>query len=71
MHESECGNPQITLRRIMFLVFGWALVLGGVVGLLLPVVPGTLLILAGGAVLSRQSSWAHRVLERFRLWFAQ
>jgi hypothetical protein len=39
-------------------------VLGGFVGLFLPVVPGALLILAGGTILSPQSAWFRRVLEK-------
>lgn len=67
MQETSTANVQMTIRRSALFAFGWALVLGGVVGLFLPVVPGALLILAGGAILSPQSAWLQRALEKCRV----
>jgi hypothetical protein len=46
-------------RRAALTLIGFALVGIGLAGLVLPVLPGWLLILAGFAVLSREYSWAH------------
>lgn len=46
-------------RRAALTVIGFALVAIGLAGLLLPVLPGWLLIVAGFAVLSREYAWAH------------
>lgn len=49
-------------RRLAVTVAGFVLVCVGLAGLLLPVLPGWLLILAGFAVLSREYYWAHSCL---------
>ncbi|HKY75462.1 MAG TPA: PGPGW domain-containing protein [Acidimicrobiia bacterium] len=46
-------------RRAALTLTGFALVAVGLAGLLLPVLPGWLLIIAGFAVLSREYAWAH------------
>jgi hypothetical protein len=46
-------------RRAAVTLIGFALVAIGLAGLLLPVLPGWLLIVAGFAVLSREYAWAH------------
>lgn len=46
-------------RRAAVTLTGFALVAIGLAGLLLPVLPGWLLIIAGFAVLSREYAWAH------------
>ena len=52
--------------RIFRLVAGWTLVAVGVVGLFLPVLQGFLLIISGLAVLSTESPWARRLLDRLK-----
>jgi hypothetical protein len=49
-------------RRAALTVIGFALVGVGLAGLVLPVLPGWVLIVAGFAVLSREYSWAHSAL---------
>lgn len=49
-------------RRIVITLVGFVLVCLGLAGLLLPVLPGWVLIIAGFAVLSREYSWAHSCL---------
>jgi Putative transmembrane protein (PGPGW) len=66
MQETETAHVQMTLRRAALFALGWVLILGGIVGLFLPVVPGAVLILAGFAVLSPQSAWLRRALEKCR-----
>jgi len=46
-------------RRAALTLLGFLLIGVGLAGLLLPVLPGWLLIIAGFAVLSREHSWAH------------
>ena len=46
-------------RRAAVTLIGFALVGVGLAGLVLPVLPGWILIVAGFAVLSREYSWAH------------
>ena len=46
-------------RRAAVTLIGFVLVAIGLAGLLLPVLPGWLLIIAGFAVLSREYAWAH------------
>lgn len=67
MRETGAGNVQITMRRSALFALGWALAFGGIVGLFLPVVPGALLIVAGGAILGPQSAWLRRALEQCRV----
>ena len=50
-------------RRALCTVAGFALVLLGLAGLVLPVLPGWALIIAGFAVLGREYTWARRALE--------
>lgn len=46
-------------RRAAFTLMGFGLVAIGLAGLLLPVLPGWVLIIGGLAVLSREYAWAH------------
>lgn len=46
-------------RRAALTLTGFVLVAVGLAGLLLPVLPGWVLIIAGFAVLSREYAWAH------------
>ena len=46
-------------RRAALTLIGFTLVGVGLAGLLLPILPGWVLIIAGFAVLSREYSWAH------------
>jgi uncharacterized protein (TIGR02611 family) len=50
-------------KRIVVLVIGLALVLGGIALLVLPG-PGLLVIIAGLAVLATEFAWAERLLDR-------
>lgn len=54
------------IRRIVVLILGWALIALGIVGLFLPVLQGVLFLFLGLYVLSRESTTAHRWMERLR-----
>lgn len=53
-------------RKILIGILGIALVLLGIAGLVLPFLPGWLLIIAGLAVLSTEYVWAKRLTDGVR-----
>jgi uncharacterized membrane protein YbaN (DUF454 family) len=55
-----------TAKKIGILVVGWAFILFGIVGLILPILQGTLFLLIGLAILSSEYLWAHHLLLRIR-----
>ncbi len=59
------------IRRILFLGFGWTFVVLGVLGLFLPVLQGILFLLVGFTLLSRESRWARRQLDRLKARFPE
>jgi uncharacterized membrane protein YbaN (DUF454 family) len=67
---SEIGIAKVQKPpRIAAVVLGWALLLGGIIGLFLPIVPGGLLIVVGALTLSPQGSWLRRALENCQVRF--
>jgi hypothetical protein len=54
-------------HRIAVAALGWISILGGIVGLFIPVLPGGVLIFAGALMLSPQSTWLRRTLEKCRV----
>ena len=52
--------------RVSIFIVGWAAVVVGLLGLLLPVLPGWALIFVGLAVLATEFVWAQRVLHAAR-----
>lgn len=50
-------------RRVAITIVGFILLLGGLAGLALPILPGWLLIIAGLAVLGTEYMWARRMLD--------
>ena len=62
------GSDDIRIRRplivrIVLVVVGTILLLGGLIGLLLPIVPGWLMIIPGLAILGSEFVWARRLLD--------
>ena len=57
------------MKRVAFNVAGWFLLMLGVVGLFLPVLPGVLLMVVALSILSLEYAWARRwmttLLHRF------
>jgi len=53
-------------RRILLLTLGWVLVGVGILGLALPFLQGVLMIVAGLAILSRESRWVRYHVTRYR-----
>ena len=71
MHQGKTGAVDVRAlarflvrgtRRAAITLIGFTLVVVGLAGLLLPVLPGWVLIIGGFAVLSREYSWAHSCL---------
>jgi membrane protein implicated in regulation of membrane protease activity len=50
-------------KRVAVTIAGFALVLAGLAGLLLPIIPGWLLIIPGLALLATEYVWARRLLK--------
>ena len=63
METTETGKRRPLIVRVVVVITGTILLLGGLVGLLLPIVPGWLLIIAGLAVLASEFVWAARLLD--------
>ena len=64
------GSPELRRRiwRIVRIAVGSTLLFFGIIGLVLPVLQGFALILAGLAVLATELPWARRWLHRVRDW---
>src|SRR5262245_9826552 len=54
------------LQRAAIHVVGWAFILLGIAGLVLPILQGILFILVGLFILSSVSPWADRLLQKIR-----
>lgn len=54
------------LNKTATLAVGWTLIPLGILGLVLPILQGTLFLVLGLYLISRHSNWAHRLLMRFR-----
>jgi uncharacterized protein len=59
------------VKRFALIAAGWILVVLGVAGLFLPVLPGILLILAGLWILSSEYDWARRWNVKLRQRFPE
>lgn len=59
-----------TLGRFCKLTLGWGMVFLGVVGWFLPLLPGTLFLLLGFALLSAQSERLRRWIEGWKIYFS-
>lgn len=54
------------MKKWLTLAVGWAFVVLGVIGLVLPVLQGVLFLAIGFIILSRESKWAKRKLVHLR-----
>jgi uncharacterized membrane protein YbaN (DUF454 family) len=69
MQKIVIAKTQNRLRRIAVVALGWILILGGTVGLVLPIVPGAVLIVVGALMVYPQSARLRRALENSRTRF--
>ena len=66
--DVDIGFDAVRIRRplivrVILVVVGTILLLGGLIGLLLPIVPGWLMIIPGLAILGTEFVWARRLLD--------
>ena len=65
--DSLCDGIQYHMvKRVAFNAAGWVLLLLGIIGLVLPVLPGLLFLIVGLSLLSLEYQWAHRWMEPLR-----
>ena len=69
MEEIGITKSQNPLLRIAVVALGWILILGGIVGLFVPIIPGAVLIIVGALMVKPQGAWLRRMLERCRVRF--
>jgi uncharacterized membrane protein YbaN (DUF454 family) len=62
---SPAPRRRSRLKRLGILVSGWLFVVLGVLGLVLPILQGILFLFIGFSLLSLESPWAKRLMERF------
>lgn len=53
-------------KELFAVLLGWALVALGVIGIVLPILPGIPLLIVGLFVLSGEYVWAHKLLRKVR-----
>lgn len=61
LDDSRIPRPLIV--RIILVMVGTILLVGGLIGLLLPIIPGWLMIIPGLAILGTEFVWARRLLD--------
>lgn len=57
------------LKSICIKLAGWGFIFLGILGLFLPILQGILFLLVGLFILSEESPWAKRMLDRLRARF--
>ena len=67
MRATGIKKTDSPFQRVAVFALGGILILGGIAGLLLPILPGGVLIFAGIVVLSSQSTWLRRMLVKCRV----
>src|SRR5580704_3814297 len=69
MQEIGITKSQKQLQRVSVIALGWVLILLGIAGLVLPVVPGAVLIVVGALMVNPQLAGLRRMLEKCRVRF--
>jgi uncharacterized membrane protein YbaN (DUF454 family) len=69
MQEIGITKSQRPFRRIAIVALGWVLILLGIAGLVLPIIPGAVLIVVGALMVNPQWASARRVLDKCRVRF--
>ena len=67
MQETGITQSQKPVQPVAVIALGWALILLGIVGVVLPVVPGAVLIGVGVLIVNPQGTWLRRILEKCRV----
>ena len=66
---NEEDPPQLKVwrspwKRVLLFVVAWGLIFLGVLGILLPILPGMIFLIAGLYLLSLESLWLNRQLDK-------
>jgi hypothetical protein len=69
MQQIGITKTQKLPQRVAIIALSWIFILGGIVGLFIPVLPGGVLIFAGALMLSPHNTLLRRILEKCRLRF--
>ena len=69
MPEIGIAKDQKSLQRVAVVGLGWMLIIVGIAGLFLPLVPGIPLMVAGALMLNLQWPWLRRAVEKCRMRF--
>ena len=69
MQEIGITKSPRPFRRIAVVALGWVLILLGMAGLVLPVMPGAVLIVVGAFMVNPQWAWPRRMLDKCRVRF--
>jgi uncharacterized membrane protein YbaN (DUF454 family) len=69
MQEIGITKSQKPLQRVAIIALGWVFICLGIVGLVLPVVPGAILIVVGALMVNPQWAWLRRMLKKCRVRF--
>jgi uncharacterized membrane protein YbaN (DUF454 family) len=67
--EAIVAKAQNQLERVALVALGWVFICLGIVGLVLPVVPGAVLIVIGVLMVNPRWEWLRRMLEKCRVRF--
>jgi uncharacterized protein len=66
MQEIGIVKTRKRLQRFALVALGWILVVGGIAGLFLPIVPGVLLLALAAVILNPQYAWLQRASDKCR-----
>lgn len=69
--EEKChiNRPVSRIKKLVRMVCGYTLLVLGIIGLFLPILQGTLMILAGAALLGWDMSFLKRARDRLVSWW--
>jgi CheY-like chemotaxis protein len=69
MQEIGISKSQNPLPRIAVVAVGWILILGGIVGFFVPIIPGAVFIVVGALMVNPQWAWLPRMQEKCHVRF--
>ncbi len=69
MQEIGITRSQRPFRRFAAIALGWVLILLGIAGLVIPIMPGAVLIVVGAVMVNPQCAWLRRMLDKCRVHF--
>lgn len=58
-----------SVKRVLLIATGWGMILVGLAGMVLPIMPGIPFAAAGLLILSSEYVWAHQLIRRLRARF--